>query len=170
MEKEQRNRPGPRRNRYGRPSSQRQRPPADTRNIRALIADIEAKLQDSIKPEQIRGLNSFERKMIHRHFDHNKEYQTRTYRDGDNYTLCVYPVGNLERLAQQKAQECLETGTEVDLPPMGSYERFIVHNALKDVAGVESVSHGEGPERHVQIVSKKFGRGLKKIVKKIKLF
>lgn len=139
-------------------------------NVRKIISEIEEKLQDSIKPEKVPGLNSFERKMVHRHFDHNQDFQTRTYRDGDNFTLYVYPVGNIERFAKEKAQECLDTGTDVDLPPMGSYERFIVHNALKDVVGVQSESRGEGSERRVQIVSKQFGRGLKKIVKKIKLF
>jgi len=154
-------------------SFRRRRPFQDRRsnkNIREIVEKIEEKLKDSIKPEAVTGLNSFERKMVHRHFDHSKEFHTRTYRNGNDYTLYVYPVGNLERLAREKAQECLETGADVELPPMGSYERFVVHNAIKDIVGVESVSHGEGPDRHVQIVSKKFGRGLKKIVKKIKLF
>ncbi|NIR49682.1 hypothetical protein GWO43_14420 [candidate division KSB1 bacterium] len=146
----------------------RRRPPNN--NIRKIISDIEGKLQDSIKPEKVNGLNSFERKLVHRHFDHNKDFETRTYRNGDSFTLYVYPVGNLERYAKEKAQECLDTGTDVELPPMGSYERYIVHNALKEIPGVESTSQGEGRERQVQIVSKKFGRGLKKIAKKIKLF
>lgn len=127
-------------------------------------------MQDSIKPECLNGLNSFERKLVHRHFDHNKDFETRTYRDGNKFKLYVYPVGNIESFAKQKAQESLETGEEVDLPSMGSYERYIIHNALKDTAGVETQSHGEGSERYVRIVSTKFGRGLKKIVKKIKLF
>ena len=70
-----------------------------------------------------------------------------------------------------KAQELLDGGTETGkLPPMGSYERYIVHAALQDISGIETASHGEGSERYVQIVSKKFGRGLKKIAKRIKLF
>jgi len=38
---------------------------------------------------------------------------------------------------------------------MGSYERYVVHAAVQDISGVETASQGEGPERHVQIVSKK---------------
>ncbi len=140
------------------------------RNIRQLIKNLEEKLQDSIKPEIVNGLNSFERRLVHRHFDHNKDIQTRTYRRAGNFTLYVYPVGNLEKFAREKAQEAFESGSDIDLPPMGSYERYIVHSALKDMDGIETVSVGEGSERHVQIMSKKFGRGLKKIVKKIKLF
>lgn len=143
---------------------------SDTTNIQQVIKKLEEKLQDSIQPEALSGLNSFERRLIHRHFDHNKDIQTRTYRKGDNFTLYVYPVGNLERFAKEKAREVFETGLDIDLPPMGSYERYIVHAALKDMDGIETASLGEGGERHVQIVSKKFGRGLKKIVKKIKLF
>lgn len=141
-----------------------------TKDIQQIIKNLEKKLQDSIEPEALTGLNSFERRLVHRHFDHNKDIQTRTYRRGSNFTLYVYPVGNLQRFAKEKAQEAFESGSDVDLPPMGSYERYIVHSSLKEVDGVETVSAGEGSERHVQIVSKKFGRGLKKIAKKIKLF
>jgi hypothetical protein len=52
---------------------------------------------------------------------------------------------------------------------MSSYERFIVHNVLKEIDSIESSSVGEGAERHVEIQPQKFGRGLKKIIKKIKL-
>lgn len=153
-----------------RPSSRRHdRPRPDDKNIKKMLSDLETKLQDSLEPETLSGLNSFERKLVHRHFDHNPDYETRTYRDGDNYKLMVYPVGNLERFAQEKAQESVDHGDEVALPPMGSYERFVVHNALKEFAGVETSSAGEGPDRHVTIQCKKFGRGLKRIAKKIRL-
>ncbi len=144
----------------------------DDQNIRKLISGVEEKLKESIKTESLEGLNSFERKMVHRHFDHNPDFETRTYRNEDKFTLSIYPVGNIKKFAKDKAQELFDTGSEVsDLPPMGSYERYIVHAALQDTAGVETTSHGEGSERYVQIVlTKKFGRSLKRIVKKIKLF
>ena len=143
----------------------------DDQNTRKLISGVEEKLKESIKTESLEGLNSFERKMVHRHFDHNQDFETRTYRNEDKFTMSIYPVGNIKKFAKDKAQELFDTGAEVsDLPPMGSYERYIVHAALQDVSGVETTSHGEGLERHVQIVSKKFGRGLRRIVKKIKLF
>ncbi len=144
-------------------------PMQDDQNIRGMIEEIEAKLQDAISPESISGLNSFERKLIHRHFDHNKDFETRTYRNDEQYTLSVYPVANIERFAREKAEESLSSGGTVELPAMGSYERFIVHNCLKDMSGVETTSAGEGRDRHVQIVSKRFGRGLKRIAKKIRL-
>jgi predicted RNA-binding protein Jag len=140
-----------------------------TRNIRKIISEIEEKLNGSIKPETLNGLNSFERKLVHRHFDHNSSFETRTYRDGENFKLSVYPVANIKKFATERADESLQTGNEIALPPMGSYERYIVHSALQDMTGVETESHGEGSDRHVKIVSKRFGRGLKKIAKKIKL-
>ncbi|MCG8604081.1 hypothetical protein MJD09_03660 [bacterium] len=141
-----------------------------SKNIPKIISQIEGKLKDAIHPESLVGLNSFERKLVHRHFDHNQEFQTRTYRDGERFTLKVYPIGNIEKMAHEKAKLSMETGEAVALPPMGSYERFIVHKALKDLAGIETSSEGEGDQRHVNIVSKRFGRGLKRIAKKIKLF
>jgi len=140
------------------------------RNILGIIAEVEEKLASSVFSESLTDLNSFERKLIHRHFDHKSEYETRTYRNGEKHTLCIYPTGNIERFAQEKAQAAMDTGESIELPPMGSYARYMIHNALKDITGVETRSEGEGNERHVQIVSKSFGRGLKKIAKKIRLF
>jgi predicted RNA-binding protein Jag len=141
-----------------------------SKNMPKIISEIEAKLKDAILPESLGGLNSFERKLVHRHFDHSQEFQTRTYRDGERFTLKVYPVANIATMAREKAKLSMDTGQEVALPPMGSYERFIVHKALKEFAGIETTSRGEGDQRHVNIVSKRFGRGLKRIAKKIKLF
>lgn len=146
------------------------RPEQSDTNIRKMISEIEEKLIDSVEAHAVNGLNSFERKLIHRHFDNSTSYETRTYRNGEKFTLCVYPVANIERFAKDKAEEALQTGNSIDLPPMGSFERYIIHNALKDFSGVETTSAGEGKERHVQIISKRFGRGLKRIAKKIKLF
>jgi predicted RNA-binding protein Jag len=84
--------------------------------------------------------------------------------------LWIFPVANLKKFVGDKAQEALDRGEEVALPPMSNYERFIVHNVLKEFGSIETASVGEGAERHIEIHPKKFGRGLKKIVKKIKLF
>ena len=76
----------------------------------------------------------------------------------------------LKKLAEEKAQQTLETGNVFPLPPMGNYERYVVHDCLKDFEGIETASFGEGADRRVEIRPVKFGRGLKKIMKKIKLF
>jgi len=138
--------------------------------IDALIRKISDELVDSIDPISLPSLNAFERKLIHRHFDRNADIATRTYRNGENHEMRIYPVGNLRRYAQQKAEQAIRTGERVVLPHMNDYERFIVHDALKDLTSVKSASYGEGENRHIEIEPDLFGRGLKRIIKKIRLF
>jgi predicted RNA-binding protein Jag len=139
--------------------------------IEALIKRIKQELVESIEPIVIPELNAFERKLIHRQFDNNPEIVTKTYRLGENdYELRVYPVGNLKRYAQKKADEAVETRDKVVLPNMSSYERFVVHDYLKDIDTVSTVSEGEEDDRHIVIQPEVFGRGLRRIIKKIKLF
>ncbi len=141
-----------------------------SKKIQELLERIRRELQDSISPISFNSLNSFERKQIHRHFDHNSNFVTKTYRHGEEYELRVYPVGNLKRYAQEKADQAVEKGEKVVLPHMGNYERFIIHDTLKSIETVKSESYGEGEERHIEIEPEMFGRGLKKIIKKIRLF
>lgn len=58
----------------------------------------------------------------------------------------------LEELAQTKARDALSQRKEVVLPPMTSRERWIVHNALRTIAGVRTESVGEGRLKRVKIV------------------
>jgi predicted RNA-binding protein Jag len=139
--------------------------------IDALIKKIREELVDSIEPIVIPELNAFERKLVHRQFDSNSDIVTKTYRLGDDdYELRVYPVGNLRRYAQKKADEAVATRAKVVLPHMSNYERFVVHDYLKDVDNIKTKSVGEEDDRHIEIEPEVFGRGLKRIIKKIKLF
>ena len=143
----------------------------DDPRITELIRETEEKLRESIQPLQLPNLNAVERKQIHRHFERRKPaFETKTYRgDGEAQVLWVFPVANLTKWAEEQAKRAVETDTDVALPPMSSYERFLVHNVLKAIDSIEAISEGEGTERHIRIQPKKFGRGLKKIIKKIKL-
>lgn len=40
---------------------------------------------------------------------------------------------------------------DIELPPMSAYERMIVHSTLKGVSDIETISHGEGPLRHIVV-------------------
>lgn len=53
--------------------------------------------------------------------------------------------------AREIAKRVARTGREEELEPMPPYERKIVHDAVATVAGVESSSRGEEPERRVVI-------------------
>lgn len=144
--------------------------------IAELIRETEEKLQTSYHPVQLENLNNFERKQFHQYFERRKSlYQTKTYRNEEEHVLWIFPVANLKKFVEGKAQEALANGESVALPPMTSYERFLAHNILKELGTVESSSEGEGEERHILIQPKKieppsqFGRSLRKIAKKIKL-
>jgi spoIIIJ-associated protein len=56
---------------------------------------------------------------------------------------------SLAEYARAMAVRAQERGTEIELEPMNSYERKIVHDAVADVDGATSFSEGEEPDRKV---------------------
>ena len=56
---------------------------------------------------------------------------------------------SLAEYARAMAQRAKERGTEIELEPMNSYERKIVHDAVAEVEGATSFSEGDEPERKV---------------------
>jgi len=57
----------------------------------------------------------------------------------------------LESLASRLAEKALNTGRNIALDPMNSYERRIVHTALSDINGISTYSEGSEPQRRVII-------------------
>ena len=57
----------------------------------------------------------------------------------------------VERQADRAADRALKTGNEIELDPMSATERRMVHQHLKDRAGIETFSEGEDPERRVVV-------------------
>ena len=57
----------------------------------------------------------------------------------------------LTRQAEQAAADALATGTPVALEPMNAGERKLVHECLKERAGVETYSEGSEPDRHLVV-------------------
>jgi len=55
----------------------------------------------------------------------------------------------VERQADRAADRALKSGKEIELEPMTPTERRVVHQYLKERAGVETFSEGEEPERCV---------------------
>lgn len=60
----------------------------------------------------------------------------------------------LRSLAERLARKALKTHRREALEPMNPYDRRIIHTALTDFNGVETISEGEGHNRHVVIVPK----------------
>ena len=150
----------------------RKNPKVDEK-VQQAITQAEEFLNGSLEPATIRELDGSQRKLIHEHFEKTQEYKVKSYREKESEIIKIYPVGQLKRLAEQKTQEVLMKGKPEDLPPMGSYQRFVIHDYLKDREGVKTESFGEkGKDRHVEILPlvenlPLFGRNLKKVKHKL---
>jgi spoIIIJ-associated protein len=57
----------------------------------------------------------------------------------------------VEGQADRAAERALQTGKEIELEPMTPTERRVVHQHLKDRAGLETFSEGDDPERCVVV-------------------
>jgi spoIIIJ-associated protein len=57
----------------------------------------------------------------------------------------------VERQADRAAERALKTGNEIELEPMTPTERRVVHQHLKDRAGIETFSEGDEPERCIVV-------------------
>lgn len=68
------------------------------------------------------------------------------YRDNRKETL--------EELAINMAKKSKKLGKPIELEPMTSAERKIIHNALKDIKNVETESKGVEPHRYLVITAK----------------
>jgi spoIIIJ-associated protein len=55
----------------------------------------------------------------------------------------------LAEMGREAAQRAVASGDEIELEPMNAYERKIVHDAVAEVEGAESVSSGEDPDRFI---------------------
>jgi spoIIIJ-associated protein len=57
----------------------------------------------------------------------------------------------LSRQADSAAERALRSGNPVELEAMSAQERRVVHDHLKDRAGVETYSEGDEPDRRVVV-------------------
>ena len=60
-------------------------------------------------------------------------------------------IKDLQQKAMMMAERAKSFQYDVELTPMSSYERLIVHAALTDVPNIKTESRGEGKERRVVI-------------------
>lgn len=57
----------------------------------------------------------------------------------------------LKEIADDAADEAVETGQSVALPPMSASERRVVHEYLRDREDVDTTSEGREPERRLVV-------------------
>ncbi|MFO7890161.1 MAG: R3H domain-containing nucleic acid-binding protein [bacterium] len=137
------------------------------KNIDEIINTIKNELTDSIHPYVLNDLNPHQIQQIKKKLLIDKEYKIKTYKQGRDIKVKIFPLGNLKRFAEQKAQEVLMKGEKIKLPHMGAFERFIIHDYLKSRNGIKTKSFGkEGKDRSIQIYPL-FGRKPKKAKKKL---
>lgn len=94
--------------------------------------------------------------------------------EGENFKRVVVDVGGwrknkeaeLERQTRSWAQEVIGSGQEIELEPMPSWQRRIIHMIVSEIDGVESESMGEGRDRH--LVLRPVEKGKKKSTKEDK--
>lgn len=60
-------------------------------------------------------------------------------------------IKSLEDQARLVAERARTFRYDVELSPMTAYERMIIHSTLKEMPDIETVSHGEGPLRHIVV-------------------
>jgi spoIIIJ-associated protein len=79
--------------------------------------------------------------------------------DQREYGAVSFDAGNFKALRAQElklaaetaAEKVRSTGVPYSFPPMNSRERRLVHLACRELAGVETASMGEGPNRFLVI-------------------
>ncbi len=57
----------------------------------------------------------------------------------------------LKSMAESFGKQVLESGKELELEPMSSWQRRVVHMVLEALGGLSSESIGEGRDRHIVI-------------------
>ena len=65
----------------------------------------------------------------------------------------------LAEMARKLARRVATEGKIITFDPMSARDRRVVHMALKEITEVRTESHGEGPDRRVQIIPVKSAAG-----------
>lgn len=145
-------------------------PPEPAERIRAVIErvlesiDVEAEIEIEESEERITARIGGEEELgllIGRHGQTIDALQLLCYRAAyrgldDRKRVVVDAAGYrdrrhdmLSRQADSAAERALQSGNPVELEPMSAQERRVVHDHLKERAGIETYSEGDEPERRV---------------------
>ncbi len=146
-------------------------PQEPAERVRALLEqvveelELEASVSVSETDEEIAGVIDGEELglLIGRHGQTIDALQLLCYRaafpgNAERKRVSVDAAGYRERRAEtlhrdadQAVHRAIAAGRPVRLEPMTSNERKVVHDHLKDVAGIETYSEGEEPDRCVVV-------------------
>ena len=84
----------------------------------------------------------------------NKKLQKTFYFNLDINDYKKKKVEYLQDLAKETADQAVLLKTEKALPAMSAYERRIIHAELAQRADVITESRGDGPDRHIVVMSR----------------
>lgn len=93
--------------------------------------------------DTIRALNHVAKKAFEKDEDNRFMIDVNGYR--------TKKIEDLKQTAKLLAERARSLKYNVEMTPMSSYERMIVHAALTDEPNIETESHGEGRDRRVVI-------------------
>jgi len=118
----------------------------DVENGRAAVSIVGADLSQLVGPkgQVLDAIQELTRLAVTRETGE----RSRLMLDISGYRVSVRE--RLVTLAQEAAQQAIETGEPVELKPMNAFERKIVHDAVGE-AGAVSVSKGEEPKRRIVV-------------------
>ncbi len=109
------------------------------------ISAYDAKFLIGSKGSNLDDLEHLLRVLIHKKFNSQDYFKI----DVNNYRR--ERAGYLRTFAKSAAQKVSQTKKQIELPPMSSFERKIVHMELASRPDVITESEGQGEDRHIVI-------------------
>ncbi|MEK7531264.1 MAG: R3H domain-containing nucleic acid-binding protein [Patescibacteria group bacterium] len=82
---------------------------------------------------------------------HEKELVEGVHLSVDVNGYLARRVEALETEAKLLAERARTFRYDIEMSPMSSYERMVIHATLKDMPDIETMSHGEGKLRHIVV-------------------
>ena len=132
---------------FGRPDAKVAVTAVDGETLDAAVDGSELGLLVGQKGVTLQSLQELVRSMVQRRFVGQAHARVRVdvagYRERRRAAL--------ERFTADVAAGVKETGVAKALDPMGPADRKVVHDAVNEIEGVETVSEGQDADRHVVI-------------------
>lgn len=95
--------------------------------------------------ETLSAFNHLVKKILEKSVPHDFHYVI----DVNGYQ--AKKIKALEDQARLVAERARTFRYDIELDPMSSYERMIIHSTLKEMPDIETTSLGEGPLRHIVV-------------------
>jgi spoIIIJ-associated protein len=100
--------------------------------------------------EALRSMNYIVKKMLEKEAGSEQNVPNFVIDVNDYYGK---KIENIKTKAKIIADRAVSFKREIELEPMSAYDRLIVHSYLAQFPGVETVSKGEGKDRHIVVRS-----------------